>query len=186
MTSEIAASSVAPKDLPTGDINDFERLVATGRSIKEGLIDPNREWYRSHQLWPFIMFRSTGIITIILSVALPAVASINEASLDYKSLILSVMSVTIAALTGLSSFFRWERSWRGRNNSKFAIDTLVAKWELEIENARSVVDPSKRTQHVYLATNDLLTNFRSIGSEENEQFFSGMQFPQSGNSKKDA
>ena len=47
-------------------------------------------------------------------------------------------------------------------------------------NARLVlVDPAERLKHVYLATNDLLTNFRGISAAETEEFFAGMAFPQS-------
>ena len=88
-------------------------------------------------------------------------------------------SVTIAALTGLSSFYRWERSWRGRSVVRLGLEALSAKWELEIANARVILSPTERLQHVYMATNDLIANVRNLCNSETEEFFSGMQFPQS-------
>jgi hypothetical protein len=162
------------------DDEKFEELVKQARIIKERYVDPNRDWYAKRKGIPFAYFRMAGVITILFSVALPAVAAIPEAPTWNKQLVLSAMSVTIAALTGLSSFYRWERTWRGRAQSKAAIDALTEKWELELTNARLVIDdPAERLKHVYLATNDLLTNFRGISATETEEFFAGMAFPQS-------
>ena len=140
------------------------------------MVDVHYEWYRKNKWLPFFLFRGSGVLTIVLGVSLPAVAAFP--SFPYKDLVLAVMSVTIAALTGLASFFRWERSWRGRFLSEFAIENLTAKWELELINARLVLDPVERIKHVYLATNDLISNFRSISFAETEDFFSRLQFPQ--------
>ena len=89
-----------------------------------------------------------------------------------------VVSLTIAVLTGMSNFFRWERSWRGREQSKFAIDALEAKWELELAKATHVLTEEKRLEYAYAATNDFFTNVRIVSAAETDEFFSGMQFPQ--------
>jgi hypothetical protein len=89
---------------------DFERMVAEARVIRQTFIDPNREWYRTHRLFPFLLFRFAGVTTIILGAALPAIAGIQSDQFKSKDLVISVMSVSIAALTGLSTFFRWERT----------------------------------------------------------------------------
>ena len=98
------------------DDEKFEELVKQARIIKERYIDPNRKWYATRKRIPFAYFRTAGVITILFSVALPAVAAIPESSLGNKQVILSAMSVTIAALTGLSSFYRWSaRGAAGRS-----------------------------------------------------------------------
>jgi Protein of unknown function (DUF4231) len=156
----------------------FEAVERQAREIKERYVDRNRKWYAKHQYIPFLLFRTAGIITIIFSVTLPAVAALND--FEYRQVVIAFMSITIAALTGLSTFFHWERSWRGRNLSMSATDALVEKWELELLNARLVLtDPQERLKHVYLATSDLITNFRGISSSETEDFFASMAFPQS-------
>ena len=168
-------------DMKPSDDPKFDEFAVWARKIKRQLVDPNREWYKHHLWAPFFLFRFAGVLTILLSVTLPVVSAIDEKKLlpMDKTYLLAGMSLGIAALTGLGGFFRWERTWRSRNFAKFSIDGLVAKWELELENARIVVEPKDRIGHAYRATNDLLTNFRNVGSEESEQFFSGLQFPQS-------
>ncbi len=64
-----------------------------------------------------------------------------------------------------------------------ALGQSVAKWELELENARLLLGPQESVKHVYLATNDLLANARSVVSSESEGFFSGLQFPHQGSSQ---
>jgi hypothetical protein len=88
------------------------------------------------------------------------------------------MSVSIAILTGLSSFFRWEHTWRSNSNARVAIEQYCAKWELELTNAHLQPEPAKRKRHVYLATSYLLTDVRNVVSSESEGFFSNLQFPQ--------
>jgi hypothetical protein len=94
------------------------------------------------------------------------------------------MSIAIAALTGLSSFYRWERTWRGNSTAQVTLEQHVAKWELELTNARLLLGPDERIKHVYQATDDLLTNARTVVSSESEGFFSALQFPQQSNSPK--
>jgi hypothetical protein len=120
------------------------------------------------------MFRLIGISTILLSVTLPALAA---ATFRHKELCLSITSIGIAMLTGLSSFYRWERTWRGNSTAQVALEQHVAKWELELANARLVLASDKRMAHVYATTDDLLTNVRSVVSSETEGFFSALQFP---------
>ncbi|HEY0786257.1 MAG TPA: DUF4231 domain-containing protein [Acidobacteriaceae bacterium] len=162
--------------------DDFEELVAQARSIKEQYVDPRLSWYRTHTMVPRRMFRAAGMLTIVLSVTLPALAA--APAFAYKGLALSVSSIAIAALTGLGSFYRWERTWRGNSTAQMALEQHIAKWELELANARLVVAADKRSGHVYQATDDLLAGARGVVSLESEGFFSTLQFPQQSTSSK--
>jgi hypothetical protein len=105
------------------------------------------------------------------------------AEFTYKRIVLTVISVGIAAITGLSSFFRWERTWRGNKTAQVTIEQLCAKWELEVALAKVMDDHEEKMRHAYLATSDLLTNVRSVTSSESEAFFNSVQFPQSDGKK---
>jgi hypothetical protein len=153
----------------------FVELEKKARELQSQYIAPRIEWYRTHTAGPRFWFRWAGIVTILFSVTLPALAA---AGFPYKELVLSVMSIAIAALTGLSSFYKWERTWRGNSTAQISLQQHVAKWELEITNARVLVAPEDRATHVYKATNDLLTNAGNVVTSESEGFFSGLSFPQ--------
>jgi hypothetical protein len=160
---------------PNSDDEIFKEAVDSARSLKEKYVDPRIGWYKNHTATPRWMFRLAGISTILLSVTLPALAA---GHFSHKELIVSAVSIAIAALTGLGSFYRWERTWHGNSTAQLALEHLVAKWELELTNAKLLLDANKRSEHVYLATNDLLTNSRSVVSSEAEGFFSLLQAPQ--------
>jgi hypothetical protein len=157
-----------------GDSSEaFTAVVNAATEIKIQHVDTLTSWYRDHTAAPRIMFRCAGILTIILSAALPGLA---VASFSHQKETLASISITIAVLTGLGSFFRWERTWHGNMSARLALEQLSAKWELEITNAKMVLAKNK-IEHVYQATNDLLVNVRSVTSAESEGFFSRLQFP---------
>jgi hypothetical protein len=166
---------------PEDDDPRFAQFIEEARSIKERNIDPRIDYYKTHTIRPRLLFRCAGILTILLSIILPAV---SVASFPFKEFALSGMSITIAALTGLSSFFRWERNWRGNLTGKMAIEQYCATWELELTNARLRIADDERITHVYKATSDLLVNVRNVVSSESEGFFSNLQFPQQDSAKK--
>jgi len=166
-------------DKTTGECEKaFVEVVEAVRKIKETYVDPTAKWYKQHTAGPRFWFRSAGVMTILLSATLPAVAAAPEFHYKYK--LISCMSVVIAILTGASSFFHWEQIWHGNMSTKIAIEQFSAKWELELTNARLIVTPAERIKHVYMATDDLLSNVRSVTSSETEGFFRALQFPQSG------
>jgi hypothetical protein len=166
------------------DDEKFDELVEQTRAIQAHFLGHERKWYRRHSRIPFLFFRGAGIVTVVLGVSLPAVAPATWLTSQHKEIALSLMSVAIAALTGLSTFYRWERTWRSRVLVKLSLEALEAKWELEIANARLIVAPADRLAHVYATTDEIIATARRICSAETEEFFSGMQFPKSDEAKK--
>jgi hypothetical protein len=150
-------------------------MEAKARELKAHYIDPRIQWYSSHTAGPRFWFRWAGIITILCSVTLPAIAT---AEFPHKALVLSLTSISIAALTSLSSFYKWERTWRANSTSQVMLQQHVAKWELELANARLLISPQERADHIYKATSDLLVNAANVVTSESEGFFSGLSFPQ--------
>jgi hypothetical protein len=155
--------------------DSFVQALKAAREIKEKYVDSRILWYENHTSLPRIIYRLVGISTIILSVTLPALAS---ASFKHKELVISGMSVAIAALTGLGSFYRWERRWSGNRMAQMALEQSVGKWELELKRAEFVIAQGERVNHVIKATDDLLTNTGTVVSSESEGFFSNLHAPQ--------
>ncbi len=160
----------------------FAEALNVAHELRTKYVDPRIRWYQKHTSRPRTCFRVAGILTIFLSASLPAVA---VATFPDKEAVLSVMSISIAVLAGFSTFFRWERTWRGNSTAQMALEQHVAKWELELTNARLILANDERLKHVYQATDDLLTNARSVVSAESEGFFSALQFPQQNSQPKE-
>ncbi len=161
---------------PRNDDGDsFTQVLKAARDIKDKYVNPRIHWYKTHTTLPRTIYRLVGISTIILSVTLPALAS---AHFDHKELVISAMSIAIAALTGLGSFYHWERTWRGNSTAQMALEQAVGKWELELKPAEFVITQDDRVNHVIKATDDLLTNTGTVVSSESEGFFSNLHAAQ--------
>jgi hypothetical protein len=135
------------------------------------------KWYQRHALWPRRWFRSSGVMVILLSVAIPLLAA-----LDYqgKELVLSSAAVLIAALTGVNAFFKWEDVWRSRRQTEFALAYLLAVWRLEVLQALHEPDPVKGKDLAIAATRQLLEEARAATGEETKEFFSRVVWPKGG------
>jgi hypothetical protein len=176
IASSQPASTTTPMTSPSAtQTAAFAAVMKSCRELKEKYVDVRITYYKGHTRMPRWMFRLAGVFTILLSVTLPALAA---AVFPYKEVVLSATSIAIAFLTGLSSFYRWDRTWSGNSSSQVALEQRVAKWELELTNAQYLLAPDQQIVHVYQATNDLLTNASNIVSSESTGFFSGLQFPQ--------
>ena len=95
-----------PVEASSNDHDAFDNLVEEAHAIKQRFLDPNLEWHRSHQVLPRLFFRLGGTVTILFGVILPVVAVVPDTSWPSwirplnKELVLSIMSIAIAALTG--------------------------------------------------------------------------------------
>ena len=140
----------APQPPPDPPGPELATMIKRAREIKAKYVDPNLHWYNEHRRIPFFWFRATGILTIVLSASLPAVSTFDwgEGNSTAKTLWVAGISVTIAVLATLSSFFKWERTWRGRTTTHYALEALCAKWELELENAHTLPTTHDQVQHV--------------------------------------
>lgn len=164
-----------PEATSRRDDSAFKDVIEAARQIKTAYVDKRIRWYETHTDVPRWAYYIVGILTILLSVTLPALAS---AQFPHKEIIVSSVSVVIAALTGLGSFYHWERTWRGNSTAQVALEQAVGKWELELKRAEFVVDQKDRLSHVIKATDDLLTNTGTIVSSESEGFFSNLHAAQ--------
>jgi hypothetical protein len=135
------------------------------------------DWYQRNALWPRRLFRSSGVIVILLSVAIPLLAALPYQG---KDLVLSIAAVLIAALTGLNAFFKWEDVWRSRRQTEFALAYLLAVWRLQILQALNEPDSVKAKELAISATQQLLENARAATGEETKEFFSRVVWPKGG------
>lgn len=150
-------------------------LLEQLRGLVQTQVVETRDWYKSKAARPRRLFQTAGALVILLSVSIPLLAV-----LDYpgKDLVLSVIALLIAALTGLNSFFKWESSWRARRQTEFALTHLLSGWDLRIIEAMQEADPEQARQLILQATRQLLEEARVVVGAETEEFFSKMTWPQ--------
>jgi hypothetical protein len=161
----------------------FKAVLDEAAAIKKDYVDEQIRFYSNRKLnWPRWVFRGVGSTIIICSASLPALAAADK--LQYQYQYVTILSVLIAVLSGLSAFFRWDLSWKGRILTRVALEQFCAKWALELVRAQDYMKPEERIEHVCNATDDLLTNVNTVVSAESGTFFEGVKMPESDRTSK--
>lgn len=152
----------------------FLKILEELDHIKQDVVK-TRDWYRGHAPQPMRWFRITGVLLIVLSVSVPFIAGQTAA---WKDTVLSLMTLTIAALTGLGAFFRWEYAWQSYRKTQYALDRLLNMWEFKIVEARHQADPQRAIDLALRSTEQLLNDAAAVTSSETAEYFKQVQMPQ--------
>ncbi len=131
-------------------------------------------WYKRHKNRERINFRIAGVTVILFSITIPAISAY---SFTGKDMIVSIMALTIAILSGLNGFFKWEESWQNFNSSELAIQYLIGMWQFQLLEAKSHANASERLSEARKATKHLLEEVGKIISQETENYFSKIEWP---------
>jgi len=138
------------------------------------------EWYRANTKWPMFAFRLSGIATIILGAALPAVVSMDEKIIPdarARKIAVIVMSVSLAALTALSAFYRWEKTWHGRNAARRSLELLMTKFNMELADVKPTDDDEDSCKRREAAALALIAGADQVVSTETAEFSANLQSP---------
>ena len=153
---------------------DFLTALKELAEVKQEVVDV-RAWFKKHA-WPRMMFfRFVGALVIALSVSVPFIAAQTA---PWKDAAVSLAALTIAFLTGLNSFFRWEHAWQGYRQTQYALDHLLALWELRVIEAKHQPNTQKAIDMAIRATEQLLLDARAVTSAETNEYFKQVQMPQ--------
>lgn len=125
---------------------------------------------RRHRRW----FRLTGVLTIVFSVALPALTS---TSFDSRNTVISVVAVVVAGLSGLRAFYQWDQSWKLYRSQEVALVALLTRWRLDMMRLLKA-DPKDADDQAHALTLDILREVHDLGRTELADFFSAITWPQ--------
>ncbi len=152
----------------------FLKILGELERVKQGIVD-TRGWYKQHAPQQAIPFRVSGVLLILLSVSVPFIAAQTA---SWKDTVVSLATLSIAALTGLSAFFRWEYAWQSYRQTQFALDRLLNMWDLKIVEAKHQADPQRAIEMAIRTTEQLLRDAASITNAEAAEYFKRVQMPQ--------
>ena len=152
----------------------FLKILEELDRIKQDVVK-TREWYKRHARQPMVWFRLTGVLLIVLSVSVPFIAGQTA---PWKDTVLSLMTLTIAALAGLGAFFRWEYAWQSYRKTQYALERMLNLWEFKIVEARHQADPQRAIDLALRSTEQLLQDAASVTSSETAEYFKQVQMPQ--------
>lgn len=157
------------------DDENFGSLLDELVTIKERHVVQTLEWYKRHARRPMLLFRTSGVLLILLSVSIPLM-SVSDGF--WRDDALPVVALAIAALASLNSFFQWHSSWQNYRQTQFALEYLISKWEVAIAVARRLSDPTKAAEAAIAATERLLDEARLATETKTLAYFSQVRMPE--------
>jgi hypothetical protein len=152
----------------------FLSVLTALTRIKDEFVVQKLNWYTAHAKTPMLLFRVSGVLVILLSVSLPLLATLEG---YWKTLILPVVALLVAGLTGLTSFFHWESGWKGYRQAQFSLEYLLTTWELQMTEASYQTDAQEGINQAFQATRQLLQATQTTISAEAEEYFKRVHIP---------
>jgi len=152
----------------------FNSVLTELTQIKEAFVMEELQFYVKQAKLPRLLFSITGILIIMLSVSIPFLSTLEGI---WRHIILPIVALMVAGLTGLSSFFRWERTWKGHIQTRITLEYLLSVWNLQITQARHEVDIQKGIEIAINATKQLLDDTHKTVSAETKEHFERLQIP---------
>lgn len=154
--------------------------LATDSSSPEFLIDAEqyvhrvRDTYdrRAHEHRRY--YRVSGIAVIVVGASLPLLTAL---SYSYKSLVISIAGVFVAAVTALRAFYRWDQMWALLRATEMLVTSCYWKWRSEIGELRGLAEKPV-SEEARNATVRLLTEIADIRGNEAMSFFKELPYPQ--------
>lgn len=157
---------------------DLEKRI---KEIVEKHVLTQLRWYEANIHLPNMLYRISGVLLILLGLAIPILTQVPDATLNgHKDLVISITGLAITGLTAISSFFAWDKTWRGRRLTTTDLNLALAEWEVEMTRSRIPSVPSDSDKHALQATKELLQRSYSTTRAETEQFFKDLSTPGEG------
>lgn len=152
------------------------------RSVLQGLtaikdkyvVKAQVNWYEKDVRLSRFIFNLSSILIIILSVSLPYLATLEG---PWRNVVLPIVALVVAGLTGLSSFFRWDTSTKSHIQAKSMLEFWLSIWELRITEAEHELTVEKAIEKAVTATLQLLENAQNTSSTEIEEHFQSIRPP---------
>ncbi|ASO21023.1 hypothetical protein FHR81_001992 [Actinoalloteichus hoggarensis] len=156
--------SAAPdRSSPTADVHGLAE--AHVRRLR-ARYDWRAEWHRR-------FFRLGGLLIILASASLPLLTTLEYENKDF---VLSAAGVVIAVLTGLQTFYRWDKSWATLRAAESSLTELLWEWRLRQEEAAGLTgEEADRVRRA--ATERMLAGVREVRHRESEDYFAELRFP---------
>ncbi len=177
-----------PDSVVTQYVADLEKTPFFAGRETRGSLASMIVYYESRTPRKRSFFRTSGVLVILLSAALPVVASFGNTFLGsdgtaiaYKNLAVSIMATAIAVLTGLNAFFHWDATWRGYTQAMFELYEIRAEWEARKAEALLESNPDHALGMLREAQRRAIAGAYDVAKSEIKEYFTRQSFPKSKN-----
>lgn len=162
---------------PAASVAGFEEWMRSVRDLVDSHVGGELTWYERHTRRPWLLFRVSGSLLILLSISLPVLSSIKSTNWPSKDLVVSAVALIVALLSALSTFFHWHETWRENTRAKMELRNLLAGWQLAVLVARQQPAQELQVKAVVEATEQLFIDARKVGAANTEGYFKNVKLP---------
>jgi hypothetical protein len=136
--------------------------------IVDNYVKKTSEWYQRKKRGPRRLYKLSVGVTIVGGASIPLLASFEG---PLFRLAVGVLGAAIAVVSGLSSFYRWERKWQIFAAAQFELEHALRVWELRLVDARSNRSQDEALKLIQAGTEQLLELTRRVRDAETNEFF---------------
>ncbi len=141
-------------------------------------MDTAHSFYADHVTGPRLSFRVLGLITLGLSVVIPFISQ-ESFVIEDKSIWITGLSLSITVVTGISTFFKPDETWKLNMGAKLNLESLFAIWKLECLEAKSLPDKAEIVKKHIEVSKKFLRAAQAVTAANTEGFFASVSFPES-------
>ena len=114
------------------NLPEFEQLLSPYKTIKNDYVTTRLDFYKKGHNKKRYGTLGTALLILLFSLLIPIVVNfdfINHSTWLSKTLIVSLMSLSIAFVSGLSELCQWPQSlWKEYSKKVVQIETLIGIW----------------------------------------------------------
>lgn len=151
---------------------DSSQFLTEMSRIQRDYVASRVAWYQDKKKWPRRLARGTTIALIVLSSSVPFLTGVDGWR---KDVLLPIVALLIAALSGLKAAYQWERTWQAYAVAQFLIEDATGKWNVEMTRARHAVSAKASMDRAYRATLELLHVASTARDEETKAYFEDLR-----------
>jgi hypothetical protein len=159
------------------NLQEFEQLLSPYKTIKENYVKTRLDFYKKGHNKKRYAAQASAVLILLFSLLIPIVVNFDFTgpwTWLSKTLIVSLMSLSIAFVSGLSELCQWQSLWKEYSKRVVQIETLIGIWEIEVANARQLSDPREISAVLGKATETLLKSVDMAVVTEMETFFAAV------------
>jgi hypothetical protein len=164
-----------PHLLPTASsLIGFDEALRERSALVDAYVVRNLCWYRLHADAAMWRSRMVAAAIVVLAALIPLLAGLSD---RWKTKVLPVVSVAVAALTGINATFQWQQQWQGFRQAELALESEILTWRVALMKAREATDAAGAIRAASEATDELIREAAAIVAKETGTYFETVAKP---------
>jgi hypothetical protein len=132
-------------------------------------------WYAENAFVQLVYFRTAGVIAIVSSVIVAALAASlsGDASAQtgrwfgLRKSAIAVLALAAAVSSGLSGFFSWQQNWESFRKTHLQIEYILKRADLQLTEIQAGGDAQRIQAHAQ----SLMEDVRAVVAQETDDYY---------------